>query len=64
MCMWHLHVMEDTPSTVGVSGAQTVPTSGVLLAALHWNPHHLETRRQRGGDEDIISTVGVIKLGK
>ena len=52
--MWHLHIVEDTPSTVRVSGAQTLPASGVLLAALHWNSHHLgrqrEGERERGGE--------------
>ena len=62
----HLHVVEDTPSTVWVSGAQTFPTSGVLVAALHWNSHHLETGREReqGGDAEIINTLVVIKLAK
>lgn len=48
--VWHLHVVEDTPSTVRVSGAQTLPASGVLLAALHRDSHHLDrkTCRERG----------------
>lgn len=69
--MWYLHIVEDTPSTVRVSGAQTLPTSGVLLTALHWDSHHLgrqregekERGREQGGDEEIISIL-IIKLVK
>lgn len=50
-CVWNLHIVKDTPSTVRVSGAQTVPTGGVLLTALHWNSHHLHKETQT---EDII----------
>ncbi len=51
-CVWYLHIVEDTPSTVRVSGAQTLPTSGVLLAAFHWNSHHLERERETDRQTD------------
>ena len=48
-CVGYLHIVEDTPSTVRVSGAQTLPTSGVLLAAFHWDSNHLGGERERMG---------------
>ena len=38
----YLHVVEDTPATVGVFGAQALATGGVLLTALYWYPAHLQ----------------------
>lgn len=59
-CVQYLHIVEDTPSTVRVSGAQTLPTSGVLLAALHWNSHHL----QGGEGEGRVREGGGLEGGR
>lgn len=44
----YLHVMKDTPATVGIPGAQAQRTALVLLTALHGHPCHLEGDRDRG----------------
>jgi aromatic ring hydroxylase len=46
----YLHVVEDTPATVGVFGAQALATGGVLLTALYWYPAHLQREVGGGGD--------------
>lgn len=38
------HIVQDTPATVGVPGAQTFPTGLVLLAGLNGNLGHLQTQ--------------------
>lgn len=43
------HVVEDTPATVGVTGAQTLGTCTVLLAGLHRDLSHLKQRNDREG---------------
>lgn len=41
------HVVEHTPATVGVTGAQTLSTCTVLLTGLHGDLSHLNQRNDR-----------------
>ena len=55
-----LHVVQDTPATVGVSGAKTFAAGGVLSAVLHWNPGQLQEDRQQLSGEEHASVVKML----
>lgn len=44
----HLHIVQDTPAAVRVSGAQTRSTGSVLLAALYRYTGHLSEKHTHG----------------
>lgn len=63
----NLHIVKDTPATVGVFGAQALATGGVLLTALDWYPAHLPREKWGEGEmdgkerEDVVSLSNHIK---
>lgn len=47
--------LDDTPATVGILGVTTLSTGCIAQAFLHWEPEHLEVRRQGRGGTGLIA---------